>query len=98
MLAEIKRYLKQRQTVSLYDLALRFDAEPEAMRGMLEVWLRKGRVRRLPVTGGSACASGCGGGCSTCAVAGPESEWYTWVGDAKPAGRVVWLRAEPPAR
>ncbi|HDO34071.1 MAG TPA: hypothetical protein ENH08_03000 [Chromatiales bacterium] len=64
---------------------MHFDMDPYAMRELLGVWLRKGRIRRMPVADTGACGGGgsCGGGCSGCAVPGPESEHYTW---AAPAG------------
>lgn len=79
MLADVRDYLRQRGTVSLRDLALRFDMEPDAMRELLGVWLRKGRVRRVADAGGADCGSACGGGCSGCGSPGPESEQYAWT-------------------
>jgi len=46
ILAEIKRYLRQHGQAPLQDIALHCDAEPDAVRGMLEQWIRKGKVEK----------------------------------------------------
>ncbi len=53
------------------------DADPEAVRGMLEHWMRKGRVRRH--LAGAAC-----GGCSQC----EGTRWRSMNGSTAPA--VAW--------
>jgi len=73
ILSEIKHYLQQRGQVSLADIALRFDSEPDAVRGMLETLLRKGRIRRQMLN--SACGSSC------CKCDSAATEFYEWVGD-----------------
>lgn len=64
ILSELRSYLQKRQRVTLSDLANRFDTDADALRGMLVVLERKGRVRKLPTT---AC-----GGCNQCDQAGME--------------------------
>ncbi len=72
ILSRVDAYLKERGRVSLLDLAHGLDATPEALRDMLALLERKGRVRRLPA------GTACGGGCNRCA---PESvELYEWNG------------------
>ena len=72
ILSDIRRYLKQHQRAAVYDLATHFDADPEAIRAMLQEWERRGHVRRLP--SGTAC----NGGCTQC---DPGSvELYEWCG------------------
>ena len=71
MLTEIRSYLSVRGRASLQDLANRFDISPDAMREMLEHWIRKGRVARNIV------GEGCSGGCGKCAEA--VTEIYEWV-------------------
>jgi hypothetical protein len=78
VLRQIKEYLRTVGRAALTDLACRFNAEPEALRGMLETWMQKGEVRRLPA---AAC-----GGCCGCARSLPEI--YEWVGTAGCAGAV----------
>ena len=98
MLADVRDYLVLRRVASLRDLALHFDSSPEAMRDMLGVWLRKGRVRQVDATEAAApaaCSTGdCGGACRRCAAAGPEGELYAWVEAgtaASPPHRVIAL-------
>lgn len=70
MLSTVARFLEQRRTASLSDIARHVDAEPDAVRGMLDVWVRKGKVCRVPV----AC-----GGCTQCDPATIET--YRWLGE-----------------
>jgi len=72
ILSEIKRYLQQRGQVSLADIALHFDTPPEALRGMLETLLRKGRISRQQLN--SACGSSC------CQCDSSATELYQWAG------------------
>ncbi len=72
ILSDIRRYLEQRGQATLADIALHFDASPDAVRGMLEVWMRKGRVQRRMATGS------CGSSCNQCAPA--ATEIYVWGG------------------
>ena len=76
ILAEIKGYLKQRGQASLQDIALHFDADPEAVRGMLQQWIRKGKVERRML------GEACGSGCTKCNPSGVE--FYIWVDTGKP--------------
>ena len=70
MLLDIKRYLMERQRVSLQDLALHFDTDADAMRGMLATWIRKGKISKCD-------AVACGGCSSSCSTAQNE-EAYEW--------------------
>ena len=72
ILAELRDYLKTNQRAALIDMANRFDTDADALRGMLDKWVAKGKVRKLP--SGSAC----GGGCSQCDPA--TIEIYEWCG------------------
>ena len=60
ILSEIKQYLMEHKRATLGDLAIHFDTEPDAMRGMLEQWIRKGRVLQLDQQ------SGCNKSCAKC--------------------------------
>lgn len=73
ILSRVHDYLRRHRRASVTDLACGLDAAPEAVRAMLDVLARKGRVRRLPA--GTACA----GGCSKCDPA--SVELYEWSGD-----------------
>ncbi|PJE80153.1 hypothetical protein CI610_00878 [invertebrate metagenome] len=73
MLIAISEYLSVRGLTSLADLSQHFDTSTDAMRDMLNHWVRKGRVIRE--------ISGCSKGCVSCA---PERlELYRWIGAAK---------------
>lgn len=71
ILSEMKSYLIERRRAPIGDLAARFGVETDALRSMLDVWVRKGRLRRVD---GGACGSCCG-----CAAAGAEI--YEWTGN-----------------
>jgi putative ferrous iron transport protein C len=71
ILAEVRDYLSDRGRVPLSDLSARFGVDDEALRAMLEHWIRKGRVRKLDA-GTEKC-----GGCCGCAEQPPEI--YEWV-------------------
>ncbi len=58
ILSEIKRYLMKHKQVTLGDLAVHFDTEPAAMKGMMMQWVRKGRVLKSNVQAG--CCKACG--------------------------------------
>jgi hypothetical protein len=72
ILAELRAYLRERGQATLSDMMVRFDADADALRPMLAVWLRKGVVERLRVS------PDCGGNCNRCP---PEAtEIYRWRG------------------
>ncbi|MES9935463.1 MAG: FeoC-like transcriptional regulator [Sedimenticola sp.] len=77
ILSEIKQYLQQRGHASLSDIATHFDSEPDAVRGMLETWIRKGKVRKRMSN------SACGTSCSQCDEANVEI--YEWI---EPGGTI----------
>ncbi len=70
ILSELKDYVKSRRQVSLKDAALHFDVEPEAIRGMLEFWVRKGKISKHG--NDAACAGGC-----ACSFK-EDQEMYVW--------------------
>ena len=70
ILSDLKRYLEERRQTTLADMALHFRADPEALRGMLEVWIRKGKVEKQRAT------ASCGGSCTQCDPA--ATEIYLW--------------------
>ncbi len=57
ILSDVKQYLVKHQRAPLGDLCNHFDIEADAMRGMLEQWLRKGRVQKF--TGEASCDKAC---------------------------------------
>jgi hypothetical protein len=70
ILSEVRDYLQQRGRATLADIALHFDTEPDAVRGMLQVWIRKGKVHKQMAT------ASCGGSCTQCDPA--STEIYVW--------------------
>ncbi len=73
ILSRVSDYLRERHRASVIDMAHGLDATPEALKGMLAILERKGRVRRLPA------GTGCGSGCCKCDPA--TLEMYEWVAD-----------------
>lgn len=69
ILTDIRNYLQQHQRASLDDIALHFDTPPEAIRGMLEHWIARGKIHQCPP---NACA-GCQTSCSS--APGDIFEW-----------------------
>ena len=76
ILSDIRHYLQQRGQVSLADLALHFDADLDAMRGLLQVWMRKGMVHKRMAT------ASCGSSCTKCDPA--ATEIYAWLNCSAP--------------
>ncbi len=76
ILSDIRHYLQKRGQASLADLALHFDADPDAIRGMLQVWMRKGMVHKQVAT------ASCGSSCTKCDSAAIEI--YAWLSSSEP--------------
>ncbi len=72
ILSELRDYLQTHKRAALVDMAYRFDIDPDALRGMLEKWVTKGRVEKLPVD--STCSRGC------CQCDPATTEDYEWKG------------------
>lgn len=70
ILSEIKRYMKQRRSANLAEIALHFKSEPSAVQGMLEQWIRKGKMSRRQAS------EECGSCCKCNATA---TEIYEWL-------------------
>lgn len=70
--SEVKRYLAERKVAPLNDIALHFDMEPDAIRGLLGHWFRKGKVRLHKDEGceTNSCCSDCHSG---------NKEVYEWL-------------------
>lgn len=70
ILREIEHYMKQRQQSRLLDLSRHFGIEQDAMRGMLNQWIRKGKLR-------TATVPNCQKACDQCVSR--EQEIYQWI-------------------
>ena len=87
ILSRIRHYLAERGQASLGEIALHFDASPDAVRGMLEQWMRKGKVRRHTPR------AGCGSSCNRCDPA--ATEIYEWVGDGARSAERAHIHVAP---
>ncbi|MCW8933404.1 MAG: FeoC-like transcriptional regulator [Gammaproteobacteria bacterium] len=71
ILTDIRDYLKTKGQAPLRDMALEFKMEQDALRPILEQWISKGKITKLPQ------GTPCGGGCNSCE---PEAiELYQWI-------------------
>ncbi|MBE7383783.1 MAG: FeoC like transcriptional regulator [Leptolyngbya sp. SIO1E4] len=70
MLCDIQTYIATHGTVSLRDLSLRFHADSQTLKPMLQRLSRKGRIRALPAP--EKCAD-----CTCCNL--ENLELYEWV-------------------
>ncbi len=76
MLKKILELLEERGAVSLKDLESNLDVQASAIEEMLNVLIRKGRVRELTAEEFSAsCPSNKGGGCKSCPVSKDENNY-----------------------
>lgn len=71
ILSRLRTYLKEKKIVTLNELVLHFDMDADALRGMLEKWMSKGCVHRLPSN--PACGSSC------CKCDPNLTELYEWI-------------------
>lgn len=76
ILQQLQAYLRSHPQTSLEELSHQFQTDVDALREMLNVLIRKGRVRKLA---GKQCA-----GCHSCS---PESlELYEWMNSGSGRG------------
>lgn len=80
VLLDLQSYIQQHNQASIRDLSLHFHMEPDALRGMLEHWIRKGRLKRLDLTPECGCGCGKKRNTSSCTSCGVEDsfEIYAW--------------------
>ncbi len=71
ILSDLRAYLKEQRRVALADLCTHFNMDADALRGMLDKWIGKGKVRKLPLT------ASCGTSCCQCDTA--LTEIYEWI-------------------
>ena len=70
-LIQLKKYIQSRTIVPLQDMALHFQVEVETVRPLLDVWISKGKVRKLQQTTGV---------CKGCCKCDPATvEVYEWI-------------------
>lgn len=73
ILSDLRSYLKEQRRAALADLVAHFNIDADALRGMLDKWISKGKVRKLPLT------PSCGTSCCQCDSA--LTEIYEWTED-----------------
>jgi putative ferrous iron transport protein C len=73
ILIQLKQYLQNQRTLSLFDITSRFNIDAEIARDMLQLWVNKGKVRKSQKT------NQCGTQCSKCHPF--IRELYEWVGE-----------------
>ncbi len=78
ILGDIRNYLKQRNTVSLQDIAIHFDLSEESAALAVEYWIKKGKVRAIAAACGASCGSSCGS----------AGDHYQWIEQAP----IHWYR------
>ena len=71
ILSDLRSYLKQQHRCALADLVTHFNMDADALRGMLDKWVRKGSVRKIPLE------SSCGTSCCKCDAT--LTELYEWI-------------------
>lgn len=70
ILIDVRDYLQQRQQTSLSDLCNHFHMAPEAMRGLLDQWIRRGKIKQCQPTACGQCSLSC---------ASAPGDSYEWV-------------------
>lgn len=70
ILSEIQQFIAEHKRASLADLKLHFRTDGDALRGMLDRLIRKGRISKMPEP--QKC-SGC------CSCSDDATEIYLWV-------------------
>lgn len=78
LLLQVRDHLQLVGSVTLTDLARRFDVPESAMQGMMEQWVRKGKV--VIVDNAISCSSG---GCSGCSEGGCSGSAIKYVWQEK---------------
>lgn len=75
LLLKIRDHIQLVGSVTLTDLARHFDMPESAMQGMMEQWVRKGKV--IVVNNEISCSSGACGGCTQAGCSGSAIK-YVW--------------------
>lgn len=71
LLSNLNQYLAQQKAANLLELSRCLNAEPDVVRSMLSLLIRKGRVRQSPKI------PGCGSSCGKCNPL--LTEVYEWL-------------------
>ena len=71
ILSDLRAYLRLQHRVALADLIIHFNMDADALRGMLDKWISKGKLRKLPL--GASCGTSC------CQCDSALTEIYEWL-------------------
>lgn len=71
ILSDLRSYLKERNSVTLRDLMLHFDTDADALRGMLQILIKKHYVKKASAK--EACGTSC------CKCDSTLTEIYEWL-------------------
>lgn len=71
ILSDLRDYLRAHRRVALADIVTHFNMDADALRGMLDKWISKGKVRKVPLS------ASCGTSCCQCDTA--LTEIYEWL-------------------
>ena len=72
ILSEMRDYLHNQKRASIKDIALHFEMDADATRGLLAVWIKKGKIKNT-TAGGPACGTSC------CQCDPLVTEIYEWI-------------------
>jgi len=78
ILKEVGDYIRERGIVSLYEVALHFQADATAVEAMADRWVDKGKVEKIKMDSGKC------GGCMMCPS--DIKVHYRWI---RPQGEAV---------
>lgn len=71
ILSDLRNFVQEKRRVTLNDLVLHFQVDANALRGMLNKWISKGKVKLSPA------GTNCGTSCCKCDPL--LTEIYEWV-------------------
>lgn len=71
ILEQLKTYMQEKKVASVNDMATYFDTDPDAIKDMLSIWVRKRKIRKIEQPE-IFCKK-----CPQCQML--ESELYEWI-------------------
>lgn len=72
-LITVRKYLQERKIATLQDIAFHFGVDADTIRPLLEVWIKKGKLRRIADISDA---------CRCCSKCDPQKiETYQWKTD-----------------
>ncbi len=71
ILSDLRNFMQEKRRVTLNELVLHFQVDANALRGMLNKWINKGKIKLSPA------GSNCGTSCCKCDPL--LTEIYEWI-------------------